>query len=672
MKQIFTAIIFLLVTLSFSQDNRFGKVSEDDFKTYATPINPSDNATLIYKSHTIKFEYRTTSGFVQLNEVQERIMIYNKEGFDWATKKIKLYNTTSSNSEKLENLKGYTYTLENGKVEKEKLRSEGMFEEVANKYWKYESFTMPNVKEGCIVEFTYEIASPYFQIDAIDIQYTIPILQYELKISTPEYFIYNKVLNPKAAYNPVLNESKKNNSITFNEKSRSGGAGWTPQKTTFSQSITNYNDNVITINALSIPALKKEPFVDNLDNYRAKLILELSAIKYPNDPIKSFASTWEDVTKTIYDDEDFGGQLKKNGYYEEDLKRITAIEADDIKKTYLIHEYVKSKVKWNGFLGYTSENGVRKAYKDGVGNVGDINLMLISMLRTAGIDANPVLISTRDNGIPLFPTRTGFNYVICAVVINNNALLLDATQKFSTANILPIKSLNWLGRLIRNDESSDWIELAPTIVSKESIALNVKLEKDLSASGTVRNQLTNYQAQRVRGAYDNFSTQQITEHLEKGKGELVVLNLENENMNDLSQPLLQSYDYTYGNAMEQIGDFLYFSPLLFLTPKENPFKEDERSYPIDFVYPISDKFTVNIMIPEGYAVETIPENAKFEYNGTDCTFTYMARSNGNFLNFTISTEINSILILPVHYQQFKKFYEMLIEKQMEKVVLKKI
>jgi hypothetical protein len=671
MKQIFTAIIFLFSILSFSQDNRYGKVSEEDFKTYATPINPSDNATVIYKSQNIKFDYREGTGFVQINEVQERIIIHNKKGFDWATKKIKLYNKTTSSSEKLQNLKGYTYTLENGKLEKEKLKSEGMFEEVANKYWKYESFTMPNVKEGCIVEYTYEIESPYSQIDAIDIQYTIPILKYELKISTPEYFNYNKLLNPKAHYIPVIKESKKSNSITFNNKTRSSEVG-KPVKITFNQSTTEYQDNIITIDASNIPALKEEPFVDNLDNYRAKLILELSSVKFPNEPMESFSSTWENVTKTIYNDEDFGGQLKKNGFYEDDLKMITATETDDIIKTYLIHEYVKDKVKWNGYLGYTSENGVRKSYKDGVGNVGDINLMLISMLRTAGINANPVLISTKDNGIPLFPTRSGFNYVICAVVINNNTLLLDATQKFSTANILPIMSLNWLGRVIRNDGSSDWIELSPTMLSREVVSLNVKLNQDLSASGKVRNQFTDHQAFRIRGQYDNYNDQQIVESLEKGKGELVVSNIENENMKDVSQPILQSYDYTYGNAMEEIGGKLYFSPLIFLSPNENPFKDDKRSYPIDFVYPIVDKYMVNIMMPEGYTVETLPESAKFEFNGTDGTFTYLARLNGNSIQFTITTELNKILILPSEYEHFKKFYQLMIEKQTEKVVLKKV
>jgi hypothetical protein len=56
-----------------------------------------------------------------------------------------------------------------------------------------------------------------------------------------------------------------------------------------------------------------------------------------------------------------------------------------------------------------------KAYKDKTGNVAEINLMLTAMLRYAGLNANPVLVSTRSNGIAMFPNRTAFNYVIAAV-----------------------------------------------------------------------------------------------------------------------------------------------------------------------------------------------------------------------------------------------------------------
>ena len=78
---------------------------------------------------------------------------------------------------------------------------------------------------------------------------------------------------------------------------------------------------------------------------------------------------------------------------------------------------MKSTVKWNEYNGYSCDEGVKEAYKDKAGNVAEINLMLTAMLCTVGLKANPVLVSTRANGISIFPNRTAYNYVIAAVEI---------------------------------------------------------------------------------------------------------------------------------------------------------------------------------------------------------------------------------------------------------------
>jgi hypothetical protein len=58
-----------------------------------------------------------------------------------------------------------------------------------------------------------------------------------------------------------------------------------------------------------------------------------------------------------------------------------------------ILNYVKATVKWNDYYGFSCDDGVKTAYKNKLGNVAEINLMLTAMLRTAGLKANPVLVS---------------------------------------------------------------------------------------------------------------------------------------------------------------------------------------------------------------------------------------------------------------------------------------
>jgi hypothetical protein len=333
---------------------------------------------------------------------------------------------------------------------------------------------------------------------------------------------------------------------------------------------------------------------------------------------------------------------------------------------------VKSKVKWNGYYGYTTDAGVRKAYKEGVGNVGDINLMLVSMLRYAGIGANPVLISTKSHGIPLFPTREGFNYVICFVEDQDVMSLLDATGENATFNTLPVRDLNWQGRVIRENGSSTWIDLTPRKVSKDITSLNVKINPDLSAEGKVRSQKFDYIAKRYRDKYSNLSSEAYIKVLEKDKGNLLISNLEVEGKDNLTEPVKITYEYTMDNALEEIGDKLYLSPLLFLITQENPFKQDERKLPIDLMYPMSDKYIINIMMPDGYDVESLPESQAFDFSDNKGFFKYLVNQNRRFLQVNVELNINTSIILPQNYTFFKQFFAQVVEKESEKIVLKKI
>ncbi|WCO02161.1 DUF3857 domain-containing protein [Psychroserpens ponticola] len=670
-KLVIIAVLIIAQTLT-AQNYKFGKVSEAELLEKSHPEYPDATAAILYKKQKVKFDYQQGKGFIQNNEIHQRIKIYTKEGFDYATKSISLYvGGNSTSKEEVLGLKAYTYNIEGGKIIKDKLKNDGVFEEETNKYRKTTKFTMPNIKEGCIIEFEYTVQSQLYGIDDIDFQQLIPTKKLDISLNMPEYLVYKTFLNPRASYLPEFVNSKKNRTVTITSKERSkaraGGI------TEYNTSKITFMDVVVEADLSNIPPLKDENYIDNLRNYQSRLIVELERLEFPGDPIQYFSNTWEKVTKSIYDNSDFGDQLKKKNYYKDELDALLSgvPESDAQQRAALIFNHVKSKVKWNDYYGYTSDEGVVKAYKTGTGNSGDINLMLTSMLRYAGLDANPVLVSTKSNGIPLVPTRKGFNYLISTINIDGNIVLLDATRKFNTANILPTNTLNWLGRLIKEDGSSDWVDLIPKMSSKESVSLNVKLSEDLSASGKVRHQYTDYQAKNIRNKFENHNDDEIIESLEKDKGEIEISEVKLDHMNDVNKPINESYSYVLNNAMEDIGGNLYVTPLLFLANNENPFKDDTRVYPIDFVYPIADKFMVNMMIPEGYAIESLPESVKYQFNGTDGEFTYLAKENGNFIQFIVSLDLNKTLILPSEYEQFKEFYQLMIEKQTEQVVLKK-
>ncbi|WP_298755086.1 hypothetical protein [uncultured Psychroserpens sp.] len=672
MKQLLALILLVAFTMSSKAQNyKFGKVSVEELAQKQHPIDSAANAAILYKNENIYFEFTDERGFVQRRQVHERIKIYNKDGFNYATEKIFLYQAGAGSKEKLTGLKGYTYNLVNGKIEKDKLKKEGIFEEDATDFIEINTITMPNVNEGCIIEFTYDVISPFLTIDDIVFQYNIPIDKLDLKIASPEYYVYNKKVNPRAFYYPNIKSTVENKSATYKR---------TVQNNQASRSVKNYSSgsfeykvNVLTANESNIPSLKGEAYAGNMDNYRAKMSLELSAILNTYGAVeKSFSSNWENVSKTIYDDSDFGNQLNRSGFFKEDIQSLVASVNDDFQKGFVLQSYVKSKVKWNGLYGFRAQKGIRKAYKEGEGNVADINLLLIAMLRSQGVNANPVLVSTKNNGIPLFPTRKGFNYVICMVENQDSYALFDATEMYSMVNVLPQRALNWQGRVIKDDGTSGWVSLRPTGKATESTSLNVKINEDFTINGKVRRNISDHLALSYRKSNTGISADEHRKRLEKNKGDIEVSNIDYKNDTDITQPVRLSYDYTLSDGIDDIGGNLYFSPMFFMATKESPFKLEERQYPIDFSFPFEDKYVINIMIPDGYQVESLPENGAYEFKDNDAKFTYIIKESGKFLQLNISLEMNTSFINSDDYKVFKDFYEKIVEKQSEQVVLKKV
>jgi hypothetical protein len=659
-------LLFLLnITFSNAQKLELGKVSIEELAEKVHPIDASAVAAILFKKGTVRFEYSQDNGFVMLTEVKTRIKIYKKEGYDWANKIVQ-YNDFGQFKETVIFDDAFTYNLVNGKIEKTKLKSDGVFNEKVNKYWSRKKITMPNIKEGSVIEFSYIIKSPNIgEMMDWSFQTSIPVNFSEFKTYIPEYFIYKP--NQKGFVFPKVAVEKMQKTVSYFYKPAFNPGG----NNSTSQEKLEFEETQTTYLSTNLPAMKEEAFVNNIENYTSTISHELSMIRYPNQPFKAFATDWEAVTKKIYDNEDFGDELNKNGYFEDDVKTLLTGITDVNEKIGMLFKFVKSKVKWNDFTGYACNDGVKKAYKDGVGNVAEINLMLTSMLRFAGLDANPVLVSTRSNGIALFPSRAAFNYVICGVQTAEGLILLDATEKYAVPNVLPLRDLNWLGRLIRKDGTSESVELMPTNYSNERTMLNFALDNKGAIEGTLKQQLTNHNALEFRKKYNSTSKETYLENLENRYNNIEINDYVRDNESDLDKGIVESFGFKDTKDVEIINNKIYFSPLLFLAEKENPFKQEVREYPLDFGFPTNDQQTITVEIPEGYAVESIPKSLNIASGENVATYKYLIENEENKINIAISSSINEPIVPEDFYEVLKSFYKQVVEKQNEKIVLVK-
>lgn len=662
-------LIFLLfTTFIYSQEYELGKVTIAQLEEKYHPKDTSAVAAILFEKGKTSFNYEEMNGFSTTTEVLVKIKIYKKEGFEWANRKIRHY--IDGKKETVSFSKGVTYNLVNGEIEKTKLKSSGEFTEKINNFWSETKIVMPNVKEGSIIEYAYIIKSPFISnFPEWSFQKNIPVNHSEYTTLIPEYFVYNTFTKGFSNIKVTRNSDNRKMpySYSYVDASRAGTAK-SERVTTELQFVENSTNYI----AEDVPALKEESFVNNIDNYSSSILHELSMTKYPNSPTKSYSSDWESVVKTIYDNEDFGGQLNKVNFYEEDLNALLKDITTTEDKIATIFSYVKNRLNWNGYVGYYSDKGVKKAYQEKTGNTADINLLLVSMLNYAKLNASPILLSTRSNGIPIFPSRNGFNYVIAGVELSNGSVvLLDATNKNAVPNIIPENALNWFGRIVRKNGTSEMVDLYPKKGSLEAVSILAELKADGSISGKQRKQLTDYNAYRYRSRHANRNHDDYVQQLEKEHNFSAVENYEVANINDLSKPVIETYSFS-GNSMTDIIDSkIYLPPMLFHQMDVNPFKSEQRSYPIDFSFPFKDSYNFSIKIPEGYVVESKPEALNLNMNQNMVSFRYSVSENLGTIQISCIVEVNSPIIESDYYPHLKELFNQIVLKQNEKIVLVK-
>ncbi|QBZ97556.1 DUF3857 domain-containing protein [Flavobacterium sangjuense] len=667
MKSVLLLTVLFLSTFCYSQKHELGNVTIDELKEKVCPSDTSAVAAVLFNVGKTYFSYAANEGFQLKTEVIAKIKIYKKEGYDYANQSISYYSY-GGDVEKVDVSKAVTYNLVNEKIEKTKLNSEGEFNEKVNKFYSRKKITMPKVKEGSVIEYKFEITSPFFStFPEWQFQKQIPVNYTEFTTYIPEYFTYN--ISFKGFLTPVIEKNGQRKSFDINSKERTSRARIT--STQFSTETTEYGESISKYTLSNVPALKEESFVNNIENYTATIEHELSAIQYPGGLFNSYATTWESVTKSIYENENFGDELNKDSYFEEDLKALNVGAVSDNETIAKVFDFVKSRMNWNEYNSVYCDVGVRTAYKNKTGNTAEINLILVAMLRKAGVNANPILVSTRANGISLFPSRTSYNCVIAGVESNGKMTLLDATNKNAQPNILPIRDLNWFGRLIKKDGTSVNVDLMPKSNSKDVVSIIASVNEKGEVTGKIRDQYFDYNAFLFRQTNNSISKDSYIEKLEKRHQGLEIGEYSVQNSNDLSLPVVENYDFTSTNSVEIIGDKMYVSPFLFFAITENPFKQEKREYPVDFVFPDQDKFNISLTIPPGYVVETLPQPKAMTMPENIGSFKYIISNTGNQIQLLYTHDTNQAIIGSEYYEALKNFYKEIVNKQTEKIVLKK-
>jgi hypothetical protein len=226
--------------------------------------------------------------------------------------------------------------------------------------------------------------------------------------------------------------------------------------------------------------------------------------------------------------------------------------------------------------------------------------------------------------------------------------------------------------LIRKDGTSLEVDLMPKIPSRESTNISVVLGNNGAINGKIRTQFANHEALAFRQKNIITSKDNYLEALESKNNNIEISDYVRENELDLSKPIVENYSFKDSKTVEVINDKIYISPMLFLAVKENPFKQEVREYPVDFGHPWQEKYNVNIEIPDGYVVESLPKPVNIATGENVGAFKYNIVNTGNTIQVVIVTDINLGIVSADFYDVLKDFFQKMIDKQNEKIILRKV
>ncbi|MGB7787065.1 MAG: hypothetical protein WBL27_13265 [Salinimicrobium sp.] len=648
-------LLLIFSTTIFAQEQLFNlkdtevSLAELNAKSYSK--DSTANAFYIYENGHSRFE--SGNDYNLLTDYEAKIKILNKDGFDQADIKIRLHKG-GSGKEILRDLKASTHYIENGKVKVQHLSADKVFTE-ENPDYDLVKFTFPAVQPGAVLVYSYQLETPYiFKYQPWWFQEDIPKVYTRYLALIPGNYRYNIKMVGNLKLAEENNDIKKN---CFRIR------GY-PNPADCSRSEYVMRD---------VPAWKEEKYLTSARNYISRLEYELEEIIMPDGFKKRYTKSWEDVDKELRSDNDLGKQLRKTKWVRGVLPEAISKLPNDLKKAQSIYNFVRDNYTWNGDYNLFVDVSIKDLLEEKTGGISAINILLHNLYVEEGFDVLPVLSSTRSNGIPtrLYPVLSEFNYLMVQLNMEDQKYLLDATEKNAGFGLLPFRTLNRYGRLLDFKEGSSWIDLEPQGYSAITFQDSLKLNPDGTTTGTSSHAFSGYHALNARNTLKDVSEEEIFNKLTNPNKETRSLSASPQHVYEPEENLIISYELD--NATQKINDLIYLNPFSFKFFEENPFKMQERTYPIDFGYKDVYTYNIRLELPEGHEVVELPEQKMLSLPERGGQLIFMAQqADEKVINIHCRVTFPKAVYGAGYYLYLKKFFtEMMNIQEQSLIVVKK-
>ena len=639
MKKLFFITIYILVINCYSQKSKstkIGKINilELTMKEYSKDTTAS--AVVLYEHANYYLDKKRS--YNKTTDYYFKIKILKKEGENKATIKIPIYG-----DEKIHSIKGITYNISNEKkILKNHLEDNKIYTIDLSSKWKEVTFTLPNIKVGSVIEYKYSITSPYSRIDDWYFQSDIPKIKSEFTAAILGNWKY------KIRIIGFLKLNKNDSSIKKRCVQIPGlGTGACL---------------ILSFGAEHAPAFKEEDYMLSKENFISKLVFDLESYTSPSRSVKKFTKTWKDADKNLkYNFLD--NQISKKSFFKNQLNPNLFLIKNHLKRANKIYTSIQNHFTWNGKYWPSRKVRIKKAYKNKIGNIFDINLSLYNALQAANIESYLVLTSTRNKAVPtkLHPIINDFNYLLIKAIINNKIYFLDATNKKLPFGLVQYTALNGDGRVMDFKKGSSWETIKLSEKTSRTIKAQLSLNEENELDGTLMISSKGYFAVNNREKIDETSKENYIEDFESKHSNLEVENFELKNVEQNNQTLHQIYTVTFDDL--DFKNKIRINPFLINKHTKNPFKLNKRDYPVDYGYPRNYTYILSLKIPKEYNLKNLPKSKAFSLPNKGGRYILSFKNLNNTINIYSKLSINKKVYSNQEYHYLKEFYNQIIKAQ---------
>ncbi|MBI3139181.1 MAG: DUF3857 domain-containing protein [Sphingobacteriales bacterium] len=646
----------------------FGDITEADLSRKSYSIDTSAPAVVLGESGSTRVVGNSEGGFSLEFKIRRRIHILKNSAYDKATVSVDLY-TDGETDEKISSLRAYTYNLEGGKITETKLNPKSaIFTEKISRNLLRKKFALAGVKEGSVIDYEYTVTSDFlFNLQPWYFQGDIPCLWSEYNASLPQFLDYMMLQQGSLPYFVETNSERQGAyEVQYAKEVYAGKT--VNERVELTCMIADYRWVM-----KDIPAFRVEAFTSSPENFVSKMHFQLAAFRAPLQE-KSILTTWPEFTADMLKGLDFINEMENAGeWWPSDMKTVLKGTSTETEIAKAIYNYVRQHYTCSGDNLAGKRTSLKKIAAAKNGNNLELNLLLMALLRNAGLRADPVMLSTKPHGLSTEsnPVIGQLNYMVCRVSADGDDWFLDASHPFMGFGKLSPDCYNGQARVL-NSEATLLHLTADQLTESDQAEVFISGGKQAGTlwTGHIKHQYGYYASEKIREQVKKEGNQGLNKELadvfEEG---LLTDSIEVTGLEDTENSVNVSYHI---RDEKEAGDIIYLNPVFIPHYRQNPLKSENRRYPVELPYKISQLYKLTMEIPEGYIVDDLPAPLLVKLNEkNEAAFDYMTAVAGKVITLTYSLEIAKTTFRPEEYNALRGFFSKMVAKLGEQIVLKK-